>query len=86
MLADFFFSGYEHDYAEEGYGVVNYHVNVQEDHAQHIRDAAARGTVLLKNSGALPLTGKEKLTGVFGEDAGDNQYGPNGCSDRGCGK
>jgi len=24
------------------------------------------------------------LTGVFGEDAGDNTLGPNGCSDRGC--
>lgn len=78
--------GYQHAYAEEGYGLVNYHVNVQEDHADHIREAASKGTVLLKNTGALPLSGKEKLTGVFGEDAGDNQYGPNGCSDRGCGK
>lgn len=78
--------GYQHYYAEEDYTLINYHVDVQEEHGAHIRDAAARGTVLLKNSGVLPLTGKEKLTGVFGEDAGDNIYGPNGCSDRGCGE
>lgn len=77
--------GYEHFYAEENYEQINYHVDVQQDHAAHIREAAAKGTVLLKNNGVLPLTGKEKLTGVFGEDAGDNQYGPNGCADRGCG-
>ncbi|GAB7353085.1 hypothetical protein MBLNU459_g3630t1 [Dothideomycetes sp. NU459] len=76
--------GYQHQVAEEGYTQVNYHVNVQEDHGAHIRNASSRGTVLLKNTGALPLTGKEKLTGVFGEDAGDNTLGPNGCSDRGC--
>jgi beta-glucosidase len=46
--------------------------------------AAAKGTVILKNNGALPLTGKEKLTTVFGSDAGPNTWGPNGCSDRGC--
>ena len=45
---------------------------------------AAKGTVLLKNNGALPLTGKEKLTTVFGSDAAENGWGPNGCSDRGC--
>ena len=76
--------GYEHNVAQEGFTQVNYHVDVQDGHAQNIRDAAARGTVLLKNTGSLPLTGKEKLTGVFGEDAGDNTLGPNGCSDRGC--
>ena len=38
----------------------------------------------MKNNGALPLTGNEKWTGVFGEDAGENLYGPNGCADRGC--
>lgn len=78
--------GFEHYYAEEGYTQVNFHVDVQDGHAEHIRESAAKGTVLLKNLGALPLTGKERLVGVFGEDAGDNQYGPNGCADRGCGK
>ncbi|TVY47638.1 Beta-glucosidase [Lachnellula occidentalis] len=41
-------------------------------------------TVLLKNTNnALPLS-KPKFVGVFGEDAGSNPLGPNGCSDRGC--
>lgn len=39
---------------------------------------------MLKNNGALPLTGNERLTTVFGEDAGENGWGPNGCGDRGC--
>jgi beta-glucosidase len=77
--------GYEHDYAMEGYGQVNYHVDVTGDHGANIRVAAARGTVILKNTnGTLPLTGREKLTAVFGSDAGPNTYGPNGCGDRGC--
>lgn len=75
--------GYEHDYAMVGYGVVNRHVDVTEDHGANIRDSAAKGTVILKNNGVLPLTGKEKLTTVFGSDAGPNLYGPNGCVDRG---
>ncbi|KAK5135458.1 hypothetical protein LTR08_005246 [Meristemomyces frigidus] len=76
--------GYLHYYASEDYTQINYHVDVRGDHAANIRTQAAKGTVLLKNNGALPLTGKEKLTGVFGSDASENQYGPNGCSDRGC--
>jgi len=59
-------------------------VDVQGEHAADIRNQAAKGTVLLKNNGVLPLSGKERLTGVFGEDATENIYGPNGCSDRGC--
>jgi len=76
--------GYEHYYASENYEQINYHVDVRGDHRDNIRDTAAKGTVLLKNNGALPLTGKEKLTTVFGSDAGENQYGPNGCPDRNC--
>lgn len=76
--------GFQHYYAEEDYNQINYHVDVQQDHYQNIREVARRGTVLLKNNGALPLTGNEKLTTVFGSDAGENQYGPNGCGDRGC--
>jgi beta-glucosidase len=75
--------GYEHDYAMVGYGVVNHHVDVTEGHGANIRDSAAKGTVILKNKGVLPLTGKERLTTVFGSDAGPNLYGPNGCTDRG---
>ncbi|CAK3742701.1 glycoside hydrolase family 3 [Lecanosticta acicola] len=78
--------GYEHYYVEEGaFTQVNYHVNVQADHAALIRKHGADSTVLLKNvNNALPLTGKESLTAVFGEDAGPNLAGPNACSDRGC--
>ncbi|KAF2231365.1 glycoside hydrolase family 3 protein [Viridothelium virens] len=77
--------GYLHYIASESYGLINEHVDVRADHGQQARTQAAKGTVLLKNTNnALPLTGKEKLTAVFGDDAGDNPYGPNGCSDRGC--
>ena len=76
--------GYQHYYAKEDYTQINNHVDVRGEHARDIRDQAAKGTVLLKNTGVLPLSGKEKLTAVFGEDAAENQYGPNGCGDRGC--
>jgi beta-glucosidase len=77
--------GYQHAFAKEGYGQINFQVNVRDEHAQLIRQHGAASTVLLKNvNGTLPLTGMEKLTAIFGEDAGDSAYGPNGCSDRGC--
>ncbi|KAF2196363.1 hypothetical protein GQ43DRAFT_445184 [Delitschia confertaspora ATCC 74209] len=77
--------GYQHAYAKTGYGLINQHVDVRDEHARAIRDAAARSTVLLKNKNkALPLNGKEKFTAVFGDDAGENPLGPNGCSDHGC--
>lgn len=70
---------------EWGYGVINEHVDVRNMHGKLIRKIGAESTVLLKNvNNTLPLTGHEKLTTVFGEDAGQNQWGPNGCSDRGC--
>lgn len=75
--------GFKHAYAQQDYTHVNDHVDVRGEHAADIREFAAKATVLLKNKGALPLTGKEKLTAVFGSDAGENQYGPNGCADRG---
>lgn len=78
---------YEHYYTGDGWGLVNQHVDVRGsgEHAAIIRDIGARSTVLLKNvNNALPLTGKEKLTSVFGYDAFGNPDGPNGCSDRGC--
>ncbi|CAI6333222.1 unnamed protein product [Periconia digitata] len=76
--------GFQHAYAEVGYGLINQHVDVREDHYKSIRTAAAKSTVLLKNNGVLPLTGNEKFTAVFGNDAGEAEYGPNGCADRGC--
>lgn len=77
--------GYEHFIVGEGYSLINEHVDVRAEHGNLIRQIGAASTVLLKNTNnALPLTGKEKLTAVFGNDAGDNPDGPNGCPDRGC--
>lgn len=77
--------GYEHDYVGQGWTQINAHVDVRAEHGNLIRDIGARSTVLLKNvNHTLPLTGKEKLTAVFGNDAGPNIAGPNSCSDRGC--
>ncbi|PVH97580.1 glycoside hydrolase family 3 protein [Periconia macrospinosa] len=76
--------GYQHAYAQVGYGLINEHVDVRADHFKSIRIAAAKSTVLLKNNGVLPLKGTEKFTAVFGNDAGEAEYGPNGCADRGC--
>jgi beta-glucosidase len=76
--------GNVHFYGKTGYSLINQHVDVRADHFRSIRRTAAMSTVLLKNSGVLPLTGAEKWTAVFGNDATDNEYGPNGCPDRGC--
>lgn len=76
--------GYLHAIAEEGHTIVNKHVDVRDNHRADIRKAAANSIVLLKNNKALPLTGNEKFTGVFGQGAVTNLDGPNGCSDRGC--
>jgi beta-glucosidase len=76
--------GNSHYYGKTGYGLINQHVDVRGDHFRSIRRTAAMSTVLLKNEGVLPLTGKEKWTAVFGNDAGEAEYGPNGCPDHGC--
>lgn len=77
--------GWLHQIPKEGYQQINGHVDVRGNHGSHIRTAAAMGTVLLKNTGAaLPLSGHEKFTAIFGEDSGSNSLGPNGCSDHGC--
>ncbi|KAK3654337.1 cytoskeletal protein binding [Elasticomyces elasticus] len=76
--------GFRHYYQSLDYQRVNDHIDVRGNHGAEIRAQAAAGTVLLKNTGALPLSGKEQLTSVFGEDAAENPLGPNGCSDRGC--
>jgi beta-glucosidase len=63
---------------------VNKHVNVQHNHAELIREMAAKSTVLLKNTNkALPLA-KPKSIAVIGEDAQDAPGGPNACDDNRC--
>jgi beta-glucosidase len=69
---------------EWGYGWINEHAYVRREHGALIRQLGAASTVLLKNNGVLPLTGRDKLTAVFGEDAAANPNGPNGCANRGC--
>ena len=50
-------------------------VDARGTHAKLIRDAAAAGTVLLKNTGnILPLKAPKNI-GVFGNDVGDNING-----------
>ncbi|KAK5663830.1 hypothetical protein OQA88_33 [Cercophora sp. LCS_1] len=76
--------GWLHQAAQKDFQQINYHVDVRGDrHATTIRRLAAKGTVLLKNSGILPLK-KPKFLAVIGEDAGPNRNGPNSCADRGC--
>lgn len=65
-------------------GLVNEHVNVQDEHRNIIRKVGQSSNVLLKNTGGLPLTGKERQVGIFGYDAGSNPWGANGCSNRRC--
>ncbi|KID79743.1 uncharacterized protein G6M90_00g016490 [Metarhizium brunneum] len=75
--------GYRQAAAKENWEQVNFQVDVRGNHAAHIRESAAKGTVILKNTGSLPLN-KPKFLAVVGEDAGQNSRGPNGCDDRGC--
>ncbi|KFA45376.1 hypothetical protein S40293_09669 [Stachybotrys chartarum IBT 40293] len=75
--------GYIHPMAQENFERVNFQVDVRGNHANHIRESAAKGTVILKNNGVLPLR-SPKFVVVIGEDAGGNPAGPNGCPDRNC--
>ncbi|KAI8626870.1 glycoside hydrolase family 3 protein [Xylariaceae sp. FL1651] len=75
--------GYVHQAVSDGYQQVNWHVDVQADHGNLIREIGAKSTVLLKNDGALPLK-KPKFLAVIGEDAGPSTLGPNGCDNRSC--
>ncbi|OAA70341.1 Glycoside hydrolase, family 3 [Cordyceps fumosorosea ARSEF 2679] len=74
---------------------VNKYVNVQHNHSTLAKQVAVEGTVLLKNSGILPMAhsglrsettrkreGKTNI-GIFGDDAGPG-LGANFCDDRGC--
>ncbi|KAG6001288.1 hypothetical protein E4U21_004525 [Claviceps maximensis] len=75
--------GYQNFAAGENWEQVNSQVDVRGNHAAHIRESAAKGTVILKNTGSLPLY-KPKFLAVIGDDAGQNTKGPNGCENRGC--
>ncbi|KAG5986921.1 hypothetical protein E4U43_005296 [Claviceps pusilla] len=75
--------GYRYAAVNENWEQINFQVDVREHHAIHIRESAAKGTVILKNKGSLPLE-KPKFLAVIGEDAGPNIRGPNGCDDRRC--
>ena len=77
-------NSYAHFATKEGWKQVNKFVDVQRDHYEVIRKVGEASTVLLKNKGALPLTGDEGTVGILGEDAGSNPWGVNGCDDRGC--
>ncbi|KIK61104.1 glycoside hydrolase family 3 protein [Collybiopsis luxurians FD-317 M1] len=62
----------------------NFHIDVQDDHDQLVREIGAASTVLLKNvNGALPLTGKERRLFMAGSDAGPADIGPNKFADQG---
>lgn len=76
--------GFRHFIAKDDRTLINEHVNVRQDHSKGIRQVATAGTVLLKNDNTLPLSITERFIGVFGSDAIQSSYGPNGCADRGC--
>jgi Glycosyl hydrolase family 3 C-terminal domain len=79
-------TGYGHTFSQTGEMQVNFHINVQDDHAKLVREIGQRSTVLLKNTkNALPLK-KPASIAVIGEDAHSNPDGVNSCSDRGCDK
>ncbi|KAG9750753.1 glycoside hydrolase family 3 protein, partial [Aureobasidium melanogenum] len=68
-----------------GTGLVNQRVDVRREHGRLIREIGAASTVLLKNlHGTLPLNNTARLTAVFGEDAGSNPNGHNGCRNHAC--
>ncbi|TFK37529.1 glycoside hydrolase family 3 protein [Crucibulum laeve] len=63
----------------------NEHIDVQDDHWKLVRQMGAASTVLLKNEGVLPLTGKNtpRSLVMIGSDAGPGRAGPNQFSDQG---
>ncbi|KAG9217670.1 hypothetical protein CCMSSC00406_0003641 [Pleurotus cornucopiae] len=61
----------------------NFHIDVQDDHGDLVREMGAASTVLLKNvRGALPLKKPRSLV-LVGSDAGPGVIGPNHFSDQG---
>lgn len=64
--------------------LVNEDVYVRENHKELIRELGRASTVLLKNKGVLPFDNERHHYGLFGNDAGSNPYGANGCPYRAC--
>ena len=63
--------------------VTNAHVDVQDDHADIVRELGAASTILLKNeNGALPLGKKDRSIVLIGSGAGPGKAGPNQFSDQ----
>lgn len=76
-------NGYLYLMGQAGYGEINAHVNVRENHNDIMRNIVADSVVVLKNvNNTLPLS-KPKQLGVFGSDAGPGVGGPNQFTDRG---
>ncbi|KAK4198801.1 family 3 putative glycoside hydrolase [Triangularia verruculosa] len=63
---------------------INEHINVQSNHSHLIREIAAKSTVILKNTGILPLPLSLDSIAVIGNDAQDPPNGPNACPERAC--
>ncbi|KAK0673676.1 family 3 putative glycoside hydrolase [Cercophora samala] len=78
-------TGPQYKYSNRPWTTINSHVDVQSNHAALIREIAAKSTVILKNTGLLPLS-KSSLPSlaVIGNDAHDNPNGPNSCPERAC--
>ncbi|RYP69159.1 hypothetical protein DL771_006253 [Monosporascus sp. 5C6A] len=77
-------TGYRHLAAGPDNKTVSNHANVQGNHAELIREIAAKGTVLLKNeNSALPLT-KPSGIAMIGRDAQSGPDGPNACLHKYC--
>lgn len=64
--------------------LVNDDVSVRGEYRSIIREMGAASTVLLKNTGNLPLTGQERHVAIIGNDSGSNPYGANGCPNQVC--
>jgi len=75
--------GFEFPVGQQGFGVVNEHIDVRSNHGDLNREWAADSIVLLKNvNNTLPLK-KPKQIGLFGSDAAPGVGGPNQFGDRG---
>ncbi|KAJ3736982.1 beta-glucosidase [Lentinula guzmanii] len=87
VLAAWYLVGQDSDYPAVNFDAwnlnapVNTHVNVQADHKELILEIDRASTVLLKNTGVLPLN-KLSTLAIVGNGAFNSSKGPNGYSDR----